>query len=435
MKQRFSALMGRNILVSYTVITFIVIAATSFMLAFYLSRLNTNHLVRTHIDIYPNLIQAIVKDHPNFFEYLESPPGTSMPLNSQEFLSALLDFHAIFRIKVWNRDGTILWSDKPELVGKNFRDNTSFQKAMRGEVNAEHKRPERSENVTEQGQGIVLEIYTPVLRNGSVAGVIELYEAGRDLSLKIDESTGIIRKVVLASGGFLYLLLFGIYYGAYSKQRNASAQLIETQEVTILALAYQSELHDIETGLHLDRTARYVRILAEELGRQPKYRSYLIASYITDLVKSAPLHDIGKVGVTDAILLKPGRLTDQEQAEMRRHCEYGARILRKAEEKLSFPSFLTIAVQLVMNHHERWDGRGYPQGLAGENIPLSARIMSLADVYDALRSKRSYKNALSHEQCVAIIREEKGQQFDPLVVEAFLNCEREFSDISSQLAD
>ena len=435
MKQRFSSLMGRNILVSYTIITFIVIAVTSFMLAFYLSRLNTNHLVRTHIDIYPNLIQAIVKDHANFFEYLESPPGTSMPLNSQEFLSELLEFHAIFRVKVWNRDGTILWSDKPDLVGRNFGDNANFQKAMKGEVNAQYKRPEKAENVMEQGQGTVLEIYTPVLRNGSVKGVIELYEAGRDISLKIDESTGIIRKVVLASGGFLYLLLFGIYYGAYSKQRNAAAQLIETQEVTILALAYQSELHDIETGLHLDRTARYVRILAEQLAMQPKYRSYLTASYITDLVKSAPLHDIGKVGVTDAILLKPGRLTDQEQAEMRRHCEYGARILRKAEEKLSFPSFLTIAVQLVLNHHERWDGSGYPQGLAGADIPLSARIMSLADVYDALRSKRYYKSALSHEQCVGIILEGKGQQFDPLVVEAFLNREKEFSDISNQLAD
>ncbi|MDP2157787.1 MAG: hypothetical protein Q8K68_08780, partial [Nitrospirota bacterium] len=297
MKNRLSSLPGQNILVSYTIITFLIIAAASFMLAFFLSRLNTNHLVRTHIDIYPNLIQAIIKDHPSFYDYLESRPGTAMPLNSQQFLSDLLGFQSIFRVKVWNRDGTILWSDKPELIGRNFRDNASFQKAIKGEVNAEHKRPEKAENIMEQGQGIVLEIYTPVLRNGSVSGVIELYEAGRDISLKIDESTGIIRTVVLASGGFLYLLLFGIYYSAYSRQRNAAAHLIETQEVTILALAYQSELHDLETGLHLDRTSKYVRILAENLSRHPKFRHYLTTSYINDLVKSAPLHDIGKVGV------------------------------------------------------------------------------------------------------------------------------------------
>ena len=154
-----------------------------------------------------------------------------------------------------------------------------------------------------------------------------------------------------------------------------------------------------------------------------------------DLIKSTPLHDIGKVGIPDAILCKPGKLTDEEFAIMRNHCGNGARILKMAEEKLTFTSFLSIGIQLVLSHHERWDGQGYPKNLKGEEIPLSARIMAVADVYDALRTERCYKKSFDHKKCVEIIKEGRGTQFDPIIVDGFLQKEGEFEKISINLAD
>jgi response regulator RpfG family c-di-GMP phosphodiesterase len=211
-------------------------------------------------------------------------------------------------------------------------------------------------------------------------------------------------------------------------------QLLQTEGVTIYALAYQAELRDLETGKHLERTAHYVRLIAEELSTLPKYRTYLTPSYIADLVKSAPLHDIGKVAIPDLILKKPGKLTPEEFEIIKTHCEYGTKVLRLAEEKLNFKSFLKIAIQLVSSHHEKWNGTGYPNGLEGETIPLSGRIMALADVYDALRSDRCYKKGMSHEETLKIISQEKGTHFDPEIVDVFCGIEKKFKEISRALA-
>lgn len=212
-------------------------------------------------------------------------------------------------------------------------------------------------------------------------------------------------------------------------------QLIQTENVTLFALSYQAEIRDQETGKHLERTCQYVRILANELSLLPKYRSYLTHDYISDIVKAARLHDIGKVGVPDSILQKPGKLAAEEFEIIKKHCEYGANILHAAEKKLDFKSFLTIAIKIIMAHHERWDGKGYPHGLKGEEIPLSGRIMALADVYDALIRKRCYKNAISHKDACIIITNEKEKHFDPDITEAFLRKEKEFSQISEAMAN
>ena len=212
-------------------------------------------------------------------------------------------------------------------------------------------------------------------------------------------------------------------------------QLHQTEDVTIFTLAYLAEIRDQETGKHLERTSQYVGALARELSYMPKYNSYLTERYIFDIVKSAPLHDIGKVGIPDSILKKNGKLTTEEFEIIKQHCEFGANILKTAEKKLGFESFLRIAIQLVMSHHERWDGQGYPQGLKGDKIPLSARIMALADVYDALRSKRCYKEAFPHEQSYAIIVKERGKQFDPDIVDAFIKTEQTFLEISNTFVD
>lgn len=212
-------------------------------------------------------------------------------------------------------------------------------------------------------------------------------------------------------------------------------QLNQLQDANIFTLAYLAEIRDTETGKHIERTSMYVRELAIQLSILPKYKDHLTTKYVQDLVKSAPLHDIGKVGVEDSILRKPGKLTDDEFENIKRHCEYGANVLTIAESKVTFRSYLAIAIPLVRSHHERWDGKGYPDGLKGDQIPLSAQIMAIADVYDALRSERCYKKAISHDESIKIIVNEKEKQFAPDVVEALLKCERKFNEISLTHSD
>ncbi|MEW5723486.1 MAG: HD domain-containing phosphohydrolase, partial [Thermodesulfobacteriota bacterium] len=291
------------------------------------------------------------------------------------------------------------------------------------------------EQVTERRQGQVLEIYTPVFRNNRVVGVIELYEADESLFRDIRRQERTIWLLVVSAGVLLYVLLFYIFYSTQRRIRETNRRLVRTSEVTIYALAYQAGLRDLETGQHLERTSKYVELLAQELMKFSPYRRYLSGSYIRDLVMAAPLHDIGKVGIPDSILLKPGPLTPEERAVMEQHCEYGARVLREAESRLPFQSFLSLGVQLCLGHHEKWDGAGYPRRLKGEDIPLSGRIMALADVYDALRSHRPYKKAFSHDHSRRIILEGTGVHFDPYLVEAFRRVEAEFEKISIQMAD
>ena len=207
------------------------------------------------------------------------------------------------------------------------------------------------------------------------------------------------------------------------KERTQRIQL--TQDVTILSLAGLAETRDPETGSHILRTQHYVRTLAE-------YLTDLGGAEAELLYKSAPLHDIGKVGVPDAILLKPGPLTEEEWEEMRKHPIYGYEALRLSERSLGSNSFLRVASEIALCHHEKWNGSGYPRGLAGAAIPLSGRLMALADVYDALINKRVYKNAFTHDQAKELILEGRSSHFDPDVVDAFMEREREFVEIASR---
>ena len=200
-------------------------------------------------------------------------------------------------------------------------------------------------------------------------------------------------------------------------------------------MASLAETRDNETGNHIYRTQHYVRILAEYLNALPQCDQNLSDEIVQLLYKSSPLHDIGKVGVPDAILLKTGPLTDQEWIVMKKHTYYGREALRIAEERLGSTSFLSIAQELIYSHHEKWDGSGYPEGLSGPAIPLSGRIMAVADVYDALRSERPYKKEFTHEKTREIIIEGKGTHFDPLIVDAFLARETDFISIADKYRD
>jgi putative two-component system response regulator len=208
------------------------------------------------------------------------------------------------------------------------------------------------------------------------------------------------------------------------------------QEVTILALASLAETRDNETGNHIKRTQTYIRALAMKLKDHPNYRSFLSDANITMLYKSAPLHDIGKVGIPDSILLKPGRLEPGEFEIMKTHTTLGRDAIENAERSLGAKvNFLWIAKEIVLSHHEKWDGSGYPEGLAGERIPISARLMAVADVYDALISQRVYKDGMPHEKAMGIVIDGKGSHFDPDIVEAFVEIQKDFSEIARQFSD
>ncbi|MEO8409234.1 MAG: two-component system response regulator [Propionivibrio sp.] len=208
------------------------------------------------------------------------------------------------------------------------------------------------------------------------------------------------------------------------------------QDVTILALASLAETRDSATGNHIRRTQYYVQALAEELRQHPRFAAFLTPANIALLFKSAPLHDIGKVGIVDRILLKPGHLDSLEFEVMKTHTTQGFEAIVHAEEALGTDvEFLHMAKEIALSHQEKWDGNGYPEGLAGDEIPISARLMAVADVYDALISRRVYKGAMPHAEAVRTIAEGKGTHFDPDVVDAFLRISDEFRAIAERFAD
>lgn len=207
------------------------------------------------------------------------------------------------------------------------------------------------------------------------------------------------------------------------------------QEVTILALASLAETRDSDTGNHLRRTQLYVKSLALHLKTHPRFKEFLSDNNITLLFKSAPLHDIGKVGIPDRILLKPGPLEPEEDEIMKTHTKIGWDAIEHAERSLGAKvDFLRIAKEIALSHHEKWDGTGYPGELAGDEIPISARLMAVADVYDALISSRVYREGIPHEKVVQILIEGRGSHFDPDIMAAFIELKEQFKQIAQNYA-
>jgi putative two-component system response regulator len=213
-------------------------------------------------------------------------------------------------------------------------------------------------------------------------------------------------------------------------------EALQAHRVVLMALASLAELRESDTESHLIRVQNYVRLLAEKLQSRPQYADVLSTAYIETLVSTVPMYDMGTVGVPDKILLKPGRLSPEEVAIMRTHTTLGYEAIVRAEKTMGRPSpYLAVAKELTLSHQEKWNGKGYPQGLAGEAIPLSARIVALADVYDALISNKVYKEGISHDAAVKVIVSERGEHFAPDVVDAFMELHTEFESIARRHAD
>lgn len=207
-------------------------------------------------------------------------------------------------------------------------------------------------------------------------------------------------------------------------------EISDLQLATILALSKLAEIRDYGTGLHIECTQSMCRALALELRGHPRFAQSINDAFVENIFHAAALHDIGKVGIPDNILLKPGRLTPSEYEIMKRHTVIGAMTLQSVRAQYPLNEFVNMGIAITRSHHERWDGAGYPDGLAGEKTPLSARIMALADVYSALRSERPYKKAFTHEESRQIILQGAGTHFDPAVVQAFCVLDREFKAIA-----
>jgi putative two-component system response regulator len=208
-----------------------------------------------------------------------------------------------------------------------------------------------------------------------------------------------------------------------------TTQIVQIRDLTVFALARLAESRDPETGEHLVRMRAYSQILAEELARGGPYATQVDRQFLDDLYRSSPLHDIGKVGIPDSVLLKPGRLTPDEFEIMKQHTRIGAETLADATRQTPAGSFLQMAIDIAHFHHEHFNGGGYPQGLQGAQIPLAARIVAVADVFDALTSKRIYKQAIEPQVARAMIIEQSGRHFDPAVVDAFVARYAEFLDV------
>jgi adenylate cyclase len=239
----------------------------------------------------------------------------------------------------------------------------------------------------------------------------------------------------IATLGLVFTILTSLRYIDTEREvRDRTRRLALTQDAIIQSLAALAETRHHETGGHIQRPRHYMKALARRLKVHPRFRHYLDDATIDLLFRLAPLHDIGKVGVPDQILLKPARLTMEEYGEMKKHTLYGSETIRLARNFLGEDSFLQIADEIALNHHERWDGSGYPRGLRGSEIPIPGRLMAVADSYDAIISPRLYKPAISHKEAIRLIRNLRGVYFDPDAVDAFLEVSDEFEEIASRFA-
>ena len=364
----------------------------------------------------------ITRDGVSLLFPTELPPDVfARPLTPDEYarvaptVKAHFGVYGIVQARFYRPDDTITFSFLPSQVGihQEADDSASdLAEAFRGETSLDVRGLPADDNITGRFQPDVLETYVPVWRDGQVIGVAEVYRDISDLTAAVRRIQLVVLAVVAAVAGSLFAGLTGIYARSTTTIREQAQALRESMrrleasyEGTLRALVAALDSRDHETEGHSQRVVAYARLIAAELG--------VAGADLATLEQGALLHDIGKIGIPDGILCKPGPLTNAEWLTMRQHPEIGASMLN------GIP-FLQPALPVVRHHHERWDGRGYPQGLRGETIPLAARIFAVADSFDAMTSDRPYRRGRPRAEARAELQRGAGTQFDPAVLAAFL---------------
>lgn len=371
-------------------------------------------------------------------------------------IDEVVDRFDLEKVKVFSESGLILFSTDKNDIGKVNSNSYFYERVAKGETIAK-----LVENKSKSLEGRIMtrdvaEVYVPLMDSGRFIGAFELYydltARKRELDMLFWKEAAITVVTSLVLIGVICVLLvktsnaMHIQEVAEGRLRRAN-ELLEarvaertealelTQDVSINCLATLAEYYDQQTGMHLYRIKAYTRMIADGLSRESAYSPYLSGRrYADDISRASVLHDIGKIAVSQKLLMKPGKLTPAEFEEVKKHTLVAGSILtrgnRKFVERFGSDSYLALAADIASSHHERWDGSGYPAGLAGEDIPLSARIVALADVYDALRSERPYKAPWSHEKAVELIVSEGGRHFDPEIVGVFMLYEQRFRMVS-----
>ncbi len=306
---------------------------------------------------------------------------------------------------------SILGYSRQELMGMN---------------NREYSTPESAKKV--------YQVFNRVYITGKTANVSEYEVIKKDGSIKyLEFSVSLMRDQERRPTGFRGVARdVTERLEAEKERRELENKLHNARAATILGLAKLAEYRDKGTGAHLERIREYAKMIAIEMAGLSDYKDYITEKYIEDIYQSSILHDIGKVGIQDSVLLKPGKLNSEEFDIIKRHTILGGDALAEIESQTEGRSFLILGKEIAYYHHEKWDGTGYPDGRKGEDIPLSARMVAIADVYDALTTKRFYKEAFTHEKSREIIVDLKGSHFDPDVVDAFMANEKKFSRICAE---
>ena len=290
------------------------------------------------------------------------------------------------------------------------------------------------EYTTPESAGKIYKEFNKVYKTGKTSGVIEYEAINKNGSVRYNEIIiSLMRDKDAMPTGFRGMSRdVTERLKAEKERRELENKLLNARAATILGLAKLSEYRDKGTGAHLERIREYAKIIAQEMAGLPVYKNYITKKYIDDIYQSSILHDIGKVGIQDSVLLKPGKLNSEEFDIIKRHTVLGGDALAEIESQIEGKSFLILGKEIAYYHHDKWNGTGYPEGLKGEDIPLSARMVAIADVYDALTTKRFYKEAFTHEKSMEIIVGLKGSHFDPDVVDAFMANEKNFSRICEE---
>ena len=417
--------MRKNLLFQYTLISFVMTLTIAYILGIILVRENTRYTVLVHGDYYKSFLEEIPRNYSEIYSLFdlpvpeELPPAGSHPEEGHNedgeapfnhFLTDIFQFPSIISLSIYNRQNELLLTSG---------DDPPTDSSLR-EKPEEGRRSDYDYEILAESPRFIIRFHLPIFYEGGRIGYVGIVEEDDRLPALLGESRKSVLTTVMIGGFIFYVSLFLLFLRSYLNQKKTIARLDESQSLTIITMSRLAELRDDNTGAHIKRTSQYCRLLGDALRHDSRYQKYVTREYIDDLVRSAPLHDIGKVGIPDSILQKPGKLSDEEFEVIKKHPLLGASVLEEAVKSLGFQSYFELASQIVKSHHENWNGTGYPEGLEGEEIPLSARIMAFADVYDALTTKRPYKEPFSHEQALGFIKRERGRKFDPDLTDIFL---------------